>query len=196
MLKNQTTALAAELETVDCDLCGSGKKTPYLEAPDHNWPIQSNHLGELGSPAAWSLVQCQDCGLVYLNPRPAARHLEKHYPPGYYAFDSGPVREGSRLKELHPNSPVLAASLVLIQRRCGRPGCHCQKGKGHPTHYLTCKQKGKTRSVHVPKQLVPEVQQWIREHKRIKPLLRHISQLALAQIQTHSKAQRRKAGRS
>lgn len=102
----------------------------------------------------------------------------------------------ARLKDLHPKAPVLAASLVLIQRRCGRPGCHCQKGKGHPTHYLTCKQQGKTRTVYVPKDLLKEVQSWIREHRRLKKLTQQISQLALAQVQTHVTHQRRKAGRS
>jgi hypothetical protein len=102
----------------------------------------------------------------------------------------------ARLKELHPQSPVLAASLVLIHRRCGRPGCHCQKGKGHPTYYLTCKQEGKTRTVYVPLGLLKEVQLWIREHRRLKTLTQHISQLVLAQVQTHVSDQRRKAGRS
>ena len=102
----------------------------------------------------------------------------------------------ARLKELHPKSPVLAASLVLVQRRCGRPGCHCQGGQRHPTHYLTCKQQGKTRTVYVPKDLLKEVQSWIREHQRLKQLTQHISQLALAQVQTHVTDRRRKAGRS
>lgn len=102
----------------------------------------------------------------------------------------------ARLKELHPQSPVLAASLVLIHRRCGRPGCHCRKGQGHPTHYLTCKQEGKTRTVYVPLALLKEVQLWIREHRRLKTLTQHISQLVLAQVQTHVSDQRRKAGRS
>ncbi len=102
----------------------------------------------------------------------------------------------ARLKELHPRSPVLSASLVLVHRRCGRPGCHCQKGQGHPTHYLTCKQAGKTRTVYVPQDLIKEVQSWIREHQRLKALTQHISQLALAQVQTHVTERRRKAGRS
>jgi len=102
----------------------------------------------------------------------------------------------ARLKELHPKSPVLAASLVLVLRRCGRPGCHCQDGQGHPTHYLTCKQEGKTRTVYVPQDLLKEVQSWIAEHQRLKALTHHVSQLALAQVQTHVTERRRKAGRS
>ena|SRR5436309_1909537 len=102
----------------------------------------------------------------------------------------------ARLKEFQPQGPVLAASLVLVLRRCGRSGCHCQKGEGHPTHYLTCKQEGKTRTVYVPQDLLKEVQSWIREHQRLKKLGQHISQLALAQVQTHVTDRRRKAGRS
>lgn len=102
----------------------------------------------------------------------------------------------ARLKEFQPQGPVLAASLVLVNRRCGRPSCHCKKAKGHPTHYLTCKEKGKTRCVYVPQDLLPEVRLWIQEHRRLKKLAQHISQLALARVQTHVTDQRRKAGRS
>ena len=87
----------------------------------------------------------------------------------------------ARLKEFQPKGPVLAASLVLV---------------GHPTHYLTCKQEGKTRCVYVPRDLLPEIRLWIQEHRRLKKLAQHLSQLALARIQTHVTDQRRKAGRS
>jgi hypothetical protein len=60
----------------------------------------------------------------------------------------------------------------------------------------TCKQQGKTRTVYVPRDLLKEIQSWIAEHRRLKTLTRHISQLALAQVQTHVTERRRKAGRS
>ena len=102
----------------------------------------------------------------------------------------------ARLKDFQPKGPVLAATLVLVNRRCGRVGCHCKKGKGHPTQYLTCKQEGKTRCVYVPRDLLPKVRLWIQEHRRLKKLAQHLSQLALARVQTHVTSQRRKAGRS
>jgi hypothetical protein len=105
-------------------------------------------------------------------------------------------RLAARLKEFKIHGPFVAASLVSFRRKCGHPGCHCQSGEGHLAHHLTYKLKGKTRSVYVPQDLVPEVQRWVREHQRIKPLLRHISNLALAQIQAHVTARHRKAGRS
>ena len=74
----------------------------------------------------------------------------------------------ARIKDFKLQRPLLAASLVAFRRKCGRTGCHCQSGPGHLAYHLTFKQKGKTRSVYVPKSLVPEVQQWIREHKRIR----------------------------
>jgi hypothetical protein len=102
----------------------------------------------------------------------------------------------ARLREFKIQGPFVAASLVSFRRKCGHTGCHCHSGEGHRAYHLTYKLKGKTRSVYVPQDLVPEVQQWVHEHKRIKPLLRHISNLALAQIQAHVTARRRKAGRS
>jgi hypothetical protein len=102
----------------------------------------------------------------------------------------------ARVKEFKLNGPFVIATLVAFRRKCGRPGCHCQAGEGHPAHHLTYKVKGQTRSVYVPQTLLPEVQQWVREHQRLKPLMRHISQLALAQVRTQVTDQRRKAGRS
>jgi hypothetical protein len=32
---------------------------------------------------------------------------------------------------------VLRASLFQRSRRCGKPGCHCAEGEGHPTFYLS-----------------------------------------------------------
>ena len=102
----------------------------------------------------------------------------------------------ARVKAFKLNRPFVAASLVAFRRKCGRPGCRCQSGEGHLGHHLTFKVKGQTRSVYVPTDLLPEVQQWVREHQRLKPLLQHISQLALAQIRSHAQTKRRKAGRS
>ncbi|MFV0402212.1 MAG: DUF6788 family protein [Oscillospiraceae bacterium] len=102
----------------------------------------------------------------------------------------------ARVKKCRPQGPLVAATLVEFYRKCGRKGCHCQNGPGHLAHHLTFKEEGKTRSIYVPTALLPEVRQWIEEHKRIKAKLAHISRLALAQVATHATARRRRAGRS
>lgn len=101
----------------------------------------------------------------------------------------------SRVKQLRAACPVLAASLVTIEKTCGRPGCHCQTGEKHAGNYLTFKEEGKTRTVYVPLNLLEDVRTWVAEHQRIKKLSQEISQLAIAQIRTYVTAQRRKAGR-
>ena len=60
---------------------------------------------------------------------------------------------------------------------------------------LTCKHNGKTRSVYVPKDLLPEVRSWLAEHKRIKQRLQEIHQLSMALVQTHARHRQHKAGR-
>ncbi len=101
-----------------------------------------------------------------------------------------------RLKKLATSSPILAASFGTYTHRCGRPCCRCHHGGPlHTGQHLTFKEAGKTRSVYVPKDLLPEVRTWIAEHKRLKQLLQEIHQLSLALVQTHARQRRLKAGR-
>jgi uncharacterized protein DUF6788 len=103
----------------------------------------------------------------------------------------------SRLKKLATTSPGLAASLNAYTHRCGQAACRCHHGGPlHAGQHLTFKGPGnKTRSVYVPKDLLPEVRAWIAEHKRLKQLLQEIHQLSLALVRTHARQRRRKAGR-
>lgn len=102
----------------------------------------------------------------------------------------------ARQKELQAKSPVVAASLVTIHRTCGNPNCRCARGQKHPGHYLTWKVKAKTHTAYVPVELVPQVKQWTQEHRRLKQLIRELTQLSLALIQTHVSARRHRRGRS
>jgi hypothetical protein len=101
-----------------------------------------------------------------------------------------------RLREMTPTGPLLAASLALVNKRCGKSSCRCHHGGPlHPAHHLTYKQDGKTRTVYVPQDLLPEVQAWVTEYQRLKNLLGEISQLTLALVHNHVQEQRRKQGR-
>ena len=101
-----------------------------------------------------------------------------------------------RLKRLATSSPVVAASFGAYAHRCGRPSCRCHHGGPlHTGQHLTFKEQGKTRSVYVPKDLLPEVRSWVAEHQRLKLLLKEIHLLSLALVRNHSRHQRRQAGR-
>ena len=103
---------------------------------------------------------------------------------------------GSRLKRLTPTTPVLGATLSFYTHRCGRAAYRChQGGPLHAGQHLTVKEHGKTRSIYVPKDLIPEVQAWIAAHRRQQQLLKEIQQLTLALVRNHSRHQRRKRGR-
>jgi hypothetical protein len=86
----------------------------------------------------------------------------------------------ARVRQLAPRCPPLSASLG-VQRGGG-----CQ---------LTLKQRGKTRTVYVPKDLKDEVCAWVQEHRRLKRLLQEITELQLALIQLHRTEQARRDGR-
>jgi hypothetical protein len=102
----------------------------------------------------------------------------------------------TRQKQLQAQSPVLAATLVSVRRTCGKPSCRCAQGHKHLGHYLTWKEHNQTRSAYVPQALLPQVQQWQNEYRRLKRLMGEISQLSVALVQTHTTQQRRRAGRS
>jgi len=102
----------------------------------------------------------------------------------------------SRLKQMAPAGPMLAATLAQVQKRCGQPSCSCHHGGPlHQAHHLTFRDEGKTRTVYVPQDLLEEVRSWVQEHRRLKALQREVNQLAVALIQGHVRQRQRRRGR-
>jgi len=89
----------------------------------------------------------------------------------------------SRLKLLAQCGPCVAGTLNKIERmgKGGRPVVW---------HMLTFKSEGKTRSVYVPKDMVSEVEQWVKEHRRIKRLVAEISELSVGVIRRYVREKR------
>jgi len=101
-----------------------------------------------------------------------------------------------RVRQLSAKGPVLSGSLIQVGRRCGRPGCHCASGERHLTHYLSRAVAGKTQMVYVPVDLVEEVHRWVEEHKRLKLLVREVTELSMALIRGHAEHKKLRRGRS
>ena len=102
----------------------------------------------------------------------------------------------SRLKQLVPAGPILAASLNRVHKRCGQPSGSCHHGGPlHQAHHRTVTEAGKTRTVYVPQDLLAEVRLWVDEYRRLKALLQEISQLTLALVQGHVRHRRLRRGR-
>ena len=64
-----------ELEHVPCDLCGSWLYRIRYAKPD-SWLRNCSYQ--------FPIVECTDCGLVYVNPRPTPSSMSKFYPLDYH----------------------------------------------------------------------------------------------------------------
>lgn len=56
---------------------------------------------------------------------------------------------------------MLGGSLVLSDRRCGKPSCHCADGDGHPHWTLTYSVDGVKRVENVPADLVHQLMPFV-----------------------------------
>ena len=84
-------------------------------------------------------------------------------------------RCAAKLKQVAAVGPVVQGSVVTVKHKS------CK----HTAHLLTFSVKGKTKSVYVPLGMVEEVQQWSRNYRKVKSLLREGSNLSLALIHRH-----------
>jgi len=65
------------METLQtCELCGGGAFTPVLS--------QRDLLLDRPAPL-FRVVRCDDCGLLFTNPRPSREEMGAHYPEEYYS---------------------------------------------------------------------------------------------------------------
>ena len=95
------------------------------------------------------------------------------------------TRRENQLRQLHTIGPAVGASLCRRMTKCGNPNCKCARGQKHESWCLTYKEQGKTHTVHVPRDMLEEVRQWVREYKRARQLLRHISYQSIRIIKEH-----------
>lgn len=81
--------------------------------------------------------------------------------------------------------PFMEGSLCSVKRAgCAEPGWQ-----------LTWKKAGKTHTVYVPMELVPEVKAWTREYKKLKKHIRKVTGQSLAIVRRYV-ANRRAASRT
>ena len=85
------------------------------------------------------------------------------------------MRVRAKIKELGNAKPFISGSFIRTSRKCGNPNCQCANGgPKHPCCMLSSKVKGKTKGIYIPVALAEEVESWVREHQRIKKILKEI----------------------
>lgn len=81
----------------------------------------------------------------------------------------------SRISKLNP---WIEGTVVTTTRICGKKNCACQRdGPKHPVMYVTWKESRKTISLYVPKRLEAEVSNWALNYKKLKEMIREISNI-------------------
>lgn len=69
------------MEHIACDLCSSQQHTPLFTQTD---------LLHKTTREFFTMVRCDSCGLVFLNPRPTPDEIGRYYPEAEYAFTNDP----------------------------------------------------------------------------------------------------------
>lgn len=64
------------MEIVNCNLCGSDKYRVIYSMPDTRYFIEE----------LFNVVECSDCGLGFVNPRPTSSEISKYYPSTFYEY--------------------------------------------------------------------------------------------------------------
>ncbi len=82
--------------------------------------------------------------------------------------------------------PMIQGSVVLRRMKCGKPNCRCNRGYPHTFLCVTYKEKGKTKTVYVDKELWGEALMWSRNYKEFKTLLKEHSRINLEILKSRS----------
>lgn len=94
------------------------------------------------------------------------------------------------LDRIHAIGPFVEASLTVTRKKCVNPGCRCsRRGPIHKVALLTWKEKQRTRTLYVRIDDRKEVQKWVAEGKRLKRLIKAMSE---AQRETLRKGNNRR----
>ncbi|MCC6493634.1 MAG: class I SAM-dependent methyltransferase [Pirellulales bacterium] len=127
--------LAAELPSLRlvhqrCCLCGVEDAEPVAVGEDFEYRTSRD---------SFVAMRCRRCGLIYLNPRPAASEFDRIYPPAYHAFDFSPESFGLAHRA---RSRLEARRLLAYGKHLGPRASIVDVGCGDGFHLALLKQYG------------------------------------------------------
>ena len=89
---------------------------------------------------------------------------------------------------------VLRGSLTTFRRRCGKPTCHCASGEPHESPALVLTEGGRTKTVTLRDEEVPEVRAALARYQRARDDLEQAAEEGLGVLRAR-RAARRGGGR-
>jgi hypothetical protein len=93
------------------------------------------------------------------------------------AMSESERRLRNQVAQLIDGAGLLHGSLVVRSRVCGKPSCHCARGKGHPALILTVRSGGRSEQIYVPPHLEATVRRWVEQDRKVRGLLGELGQL-------------------
>ena len=101
-------------------------------------------------------------------------------------------KRGALIRRLLRYREMLPGSLVFTRTRCGKARCRCaQGGPLHPVCQLVARVGGRTRTIYIPEDLIPWVQERFRQHQAFLADAAQIGRINLAWLEA-KKARRRR----
>lgn len=73
----------------------------------------------------------------------------------------------------------IRGSLVIMNRACGKPNCHCLKGQRHKAIYISQSHAGKTRMFYIPGSKEQKAHQYVENYRKIRAILNRLSDINL-----------------
>src|SRR5215813_8481366 len=88
-------------------------------------------------------------------------------------------RRQALLGKLPPLYVILRGSLIERYKRCGNPGCHCAKGRGHgPKYYLSVSfPRQRPQMDYVPQELYEQANTSLANFQRVREILEEICEI-------------------
>lgn len=89
------------------------------------------------------------------------------------------TKHRERIISIAPNlAEVLRGTLRARYVRCGKPGCHCQEGKGHgPFLYLSVTLGGKSVQITIAAKDRAVAKRFLRNYQRLQHMLEKVSKI-------------------
>jgi hypothetical protein len=100
-------------------------------------------------------------------------------------------RARSRLLQLlSGGARVLKASLVEMERVCGKPNCRCAKGQKHVSLYLSARVGGRRAMLYIPPALEAAARQGVANGQAAQGFLEEMAQASLEHLLEEKKKRR------
>lgn len=116
------------MEITSCDICGSSRRTPFLNRPDRV------------SGETFQLVRCNECGLIYLRNRPALESIASYYPEDYECYTQTDGL-GSTQESWH-HRRAMNMKMGFIEKHAEKPGRLLDIGCGTGDFLVSARERG------------------------------------------------------